>query len=253
MSAPPQIVAGLFYEPRGFDAALAELRWTVRQNPEFWKSALLYVDCVCEKQARPYAGHFGEVVVDRDIPDIVRACPMWNCKGWWAHRAVQRFGAILYCDFDLLVMRQPDAALAEWLGRAPRFLDMPNYRAPDKVVGCGCAYYDPACDWDRFLDLLYKKWHHDERAWTEALGLTREKQMAGGFDLNPKIVNWDWLAAHPEARREVYLIHGLSDVSHNWTAHRDFGYRPAELRFHRSWRARGNHLVNRLLGRGSRA
>ena len=87
MSAPLQVVAGLFYAPRGFDAALAELRWTVRQNPEFWKNALLYVDSTCERQARPFAKYFGEIVVDRDMPAVVRANPMWNCKGWWAHLA----------------------------------------------------------------------------------------------------------------------------------------------------------------------
>lgn len=244
MNTPlPKIVAGLFYAPQGFDAAMAELRWTVRQNPEFWKTALLYVDAACERQARPYAKYFGEVVVDRDLPAIVREHPMWNCKGWWAHRAVQRFGAILYCDFDVLVVRQPDAALATWLGRAPRFLHMPNYNAPNKVVGCGCAYYDQTCDWDRYLDLLYNKWFHDERAWTEVLALTKEKQLADGFDMNPKIVNWDWLAAHPEARRDVYLVHGLSDVAREWRAFRDFGFDPKEIRFYRSWRARLNHLI----------
>ena len=253
MSAPLQVVAGLFYASEKVAVALAELRWSVRQNPDFWRTALLYVDPDCETLVRPYRKCFGEVVVDRNMPEVVRENRMWNCKGWWAHQAVQRFGAILYCDFDVIVVRPPDAALTDWLGRAPRFLYMPNYHSPHKVVGCGCAFYDQNCDWNRFLDLLYHKWRCDERAWTETLAMTKEKQLANGFDMNPKIVNWDWLAAHPEARRETYLIHGLSDVSRNWNAYRDFGFAPAELQFYRSWRARVNHLIIRLREKGARA
>ena len=48
----PQVIAGLFHVPQRFETALAELRWTVRQNAGFWKTALLYVDADCETPAR---------------------------------------------------------------------------------------------------------------------------------------------------------------------------------------------------------
>lgn len=243
---PIQVVAGLFYAPDGFDIALAELRWTVGQNPGFWRQALIYVDPEVESRFAPYRHCFGEVIIDYHMPPPVQANRKWCCKGWWAKQAVDRFDRILYCDFDIIVRRPPDTLLTPWLGQAPRFLYMPNYRSPNKVVGCGVAFYDRSCDWDRFLALLYNKWHCDERAWTETLSMTREKQLAQGRDMNPKIVNWDWLLEHPDQRLNTYIIHGLSEVSGGWRKIPLMGFQKGELEFNVALRARLNHWITRV-------
>jgi hypothetical protein len=243
----PQVVAGLFYDAGGFEMAMAELRWTVRQNAAFWRNALLFVDPDCEKRILPYTQCFAEIVVDHDMPPEVKSHRKWNCKGWWAKRAVDRFGRILYCDFDIVVVRQPDADLGSWLGRGPRFLHMPGYHSPRKVVGCGCAFYDRDCDWDRFLDLIYHKWRCDERAWTETLAMTKDKQLADRFDMNPRIVNWDWLMANPLCRQDTYLIHGLN-ISDGWVHFRRLGFDPKDVRFHFSWRTWARYWLRREMG-----
>jgi len=96
---------------------------------------------------------------------------MWCCKGWWAKCAVDRFDRILYCDFDIYVRKLIDGALEAQLKTGPRFIHIPTYKNPEKVVGCGIAFYDRSCDWDSYLRLLRYKWHHDEKAWTELLGV----------------------------------------------------------------------------------
>lgn len=247
MSKPlPKLIAGLFYSPDGFEIALAELRWTVRQNPAFWSQALIYVDPLAETRFAPYRQYFGEVVVDHHMPPEVLANRKWCCKGWWSKQAVDRFDSILYCDFDIIVRRHPDAALADWLGKAPRFLYMPNYQSPHKVVGCGVAYYDRSCNWDCYLDLIYHKWRCDERAWTETLSMTKEKQLEQGLDMNPKIVNWDWLLTHPDQRLDTYIIHGLSEVSGGWQQVPRMGFQNNELNFSVALRARLNHWLTHL-------
>lgn len=252
-SSTPQIIAGLFRAEGGYEVALAELRWSLRQNPGFWRQAVLYVDPLCEDDIRPWRTAFQEVVVDHGMPDVVRQHPKWNCKGWWSRQGVLRFGKVLYCDFDIVVVRPPDESLWGWLARGPRFLYMPHYQSAQKVVGCGIAYYDTQCDWDRYLDLIFHKWRCDERAWTETMSLTKERQLAGGYDMNPRIVNWDWLLENNAQRDQTYLIHGLSEMSPNWRVFRQLGYAPSEVRFRVSWRARLNGLLVAMVRRKGRA
>jgi hypothetical protein len=200
----------MFFAPGSFERAATEFRWSIRQNADFWRSAVLYTDVESARRLRRHLGGFREVVVDDRLPPEVDRHRKWNCKGWWAKRAVERFGRVLYCDFDIYVRRPPDATLAARLDRSPMFLDIPAYWATKKMVGCGCVYYDGDCDWTRFLDLLYHKWRHDERAWTEALGMTQEKLHAEGRHMSPYIVDQDWLLRNRDRRHEAYIVHGVS-------------------------------------------
>ena len=226
-----RVVAGLFYDRSRFGFAWAEFLWSLKQNAAFWKQALLYVDPLCARRVAPYRAAFGEVVVDHDMPDVVLAHRRWNCKGWWAKRAVDRFGRVLFCDFDIFVRKRPDAFLCGQLTRAPRFLDIEGYRKAKKAVGCGCVYYDETCDWDLFLDKLYNVWRCDERAWTDALAMDREKFLAGGYGLDPWIVDWTWLVKRPELRDKPYIIHGISAAADGRRVLRGVGYSEEELDF----------------------
>jgi hypothetical protein len=250
-----QIVCGMFREEGFFEKAMAEFLWSLRQNSRLWKEAVLYVDPDCQDAVRPFFGHFRDVVVDRDMPEIVRQHKRWSCKGRWAKDAVDRFDRILYCDFDIYVHRFPDEALWRTLGRAPRFLYMCNYKDPVKVPGCGCVYYDGSCPWGPFLESIYHKWYHDEKAWTEVLALTKEKQLAEHYDMNPFIVNWDWLVHNPERRNETYLIHGISAMDYGRRRLRAAGYSETEISFHNTWKQaliyRLGLLRDAVLGRPS--
>ena len=227
-STPPRIkiVAGLFKaSKKGFAKAVAEFKWTVRQNPEFWKDALLYCDRESWSHVRPHAAAFGEVVVDDSLPDYVRNHPVWNCKVWWAQKALERYERILYCDFDIAVLRPVDDALDQFLSRPPMFLYMPGFTKPDKQVCCGIVYYDRNIpEFEKFLELAYHKWHSDERAWTEVLAITREQLVTSGRSLTPHIVDHTWLLAAPPGQPEPYLIHGISCVDDGLYRMRRVGY-----------------------------
>ena len=220
-----QIVAGIFYAGSSFSKALSEFEWTLRQNAAFWQNAVLYCDPEAWTRIRSHAHKFREVVVDDSMPPIVSAQRRWCCKGWWAHKALERFPRILYCDFDIFVLRLPDTALERFLDRGPKFLYMPDYRTPAKQVGCGVAFYDRETpSFERFLDLLYHKWNCDERAWTEALGMTGEKLLASDGHLNPHVVDYTRLIDPAEPLPEPYLIHGISGIDDGLHRMRRIGF-----------------------------
>lgn len=221
----------MFYDQTGFTAAVAELRWSLKQNPKFWHAAVLYVDPLCAKVVAPFRNCFKEIILDHELPPEVQAFRKWNCKGWWAYQGAKRFGRILYCDFDIFVRRMPDTALARELETGPRFLYIPGYKRPNKVVGCGCAFYDQNCDWERYLPLIFNKWKCDERAWTETTGITHETFRASRLHMNPHIVNWDWVLENPDQRNTPYIIHGISSISGGRRILRQIGYSEREIHF----------------------
>jgi hypothetical protein len=247
-----QVVCGLFYRRENFYKALGEFAWSCRQNAEFWQDAVLFTDAEAGERTRKYHGFFREVVIDRDLPPPVAANKMWCCKGWWAKRASDRFDRILYCDFDIYVRKPLDAALEEKLPRGPRFIHIPTYKSQQKVVGCGIAFYDRGCDWDGFLRLLYHKWHHDEKAWTELLGVTLESFPESGLPMDPYIVHYNF-RQRPHDREQVYIIHGISPDDRGKKILHEMGYAPNELCF--KWtafdqiRLRMQRLVRGLTGR----
>lgn len=247
-----QVVCGLFYSSGSFAKAKREFRWSIRQNKAFWKEAVLYLDPESAVRLSDFQGAFREVVVDEEIPALVRSKMKWNCKGWWAKKAVERFGRILFCDFDIYVRKAPDGFLNDRLGSGPRFLDIPVYQSPTKAVGCGCVLYDTNCDWDRFLPLLYDKWHCDERAWTEALSLSREALLARSLHMNPYIVDQAWLLRNSEMRNEAYIIHGISSWDDGQQRLRDIGYAADERHLLRSFPVRLRDGV-RAFAKGVRA
>lgn len=262
MRAMPQIVCGLFHTPDFFEKAETEFKWSIKQNADFWRSAVLYVDKASAERLGRHFSAFREVIVDADLPEEVRRRPRWHCKGWWGKKAVERFGRVLYCDFDIYVRRTIDENLVARLVRSPMFLDMPTYGSPSKVVGCGCVYYDESCDWPLFLDLLYNKWGNDENAWTEALQMTQAKLRAEGWHMSPHVVDHSWLRHNAERRHEPYIIHGISPCDDGRGVLRRLGYTDEEVHFHRTvshdvrervrdLRGRLGRLKRRLLGRGS--
>jgi hypothetical protein len=220
-----QIVAGIFHGGPSFSKAFAEFQWTLRQNPLFWKSAVLYCDPEAWPHVRRYETAVREIIVDDALPEVVREHRVWNCKGWWAAKALERFPRILYCDFDIYVVRQPDEALEQFLDCGPKFLYMSGYKGAGKQVGCGVVLYDrDTPDFDKFLDLLYHKWRHDERAWTEALSMTGEKLLTSSLNLNPHIVDYSRLLDPPEPRPVPYIIHGISGIDDGRYRMRRIGY-----------------------------
>lgn len=226
-----QVVCCLFCRGVNFEVALTEFKWSIKQNREFWRTAVLYL----EPQAAAfvsgkYRGAFKEVVVDYDVPAKVSQEVGWSFKGWWAKKATERFGRILLCDFDIFVQRMPDDELFGKLTKSPMFVDYPNYPSP-KVVGCGITYYDMTCEWDRFMELLLNKWHHDEKAWTETLDFTREKFLASGRHMNPFIVDYKWVLDAPEKRYEPYIIHGISPMDSGRLRLRHVGFSDKEMHF----------------------
>ncbi len=244
-----QIVCSLFYVRGRFSRALGELHWSIRQNPEFWREAVLYCDPDAARHLRSAGAAFREVVIDRDLPDHVDKHRMWCCKGWWAQKAAKRFGRILFCDFDILVLRPPDVHLQRSLETAPLFLEMPGYTNPRKALGCGVSFYDDSMTWALFLDNLYNRWHCDERAWTDTLGMTKEKLVDSGLTMTPEIVDFTWLRRNPERRQEVYLVHGISDVDEGLAKMQSIGFARDELDFRQrsflAWRKRLNQLLLR--------
>jgi len=248
-----QVVCGLFYRKENFCKALGEFAWSCRQNAGFWKDAVLYTDAEAGERTRKYHHYFREVVIDRNLPPPVAANKMWCCKGWWAKCAADRFDRILYCDFDIYVRKPIDAALEAKLSSGPRFIHIPTYKSQQKVVGCGIAFYDRACDWDGFLKLLYEKWHHDEKAWTEKLGVTLESFPQSNLTMDPWIVHYNFRQQTPADREQVYLIHGVSPDDRGREILLGMGYRPDEIVFH--WtaldqlRLKAQRLFRGLTGR----
>jgi hypothetical protein len=249
MGALPQIVGGLFYTPGHFARAETEFRWSIKQNPDYWRSAVLYVDKESAERVRRHFSQFGEVVVDEHLPEPVDRRRRWNCKGWWARKAVERFGRILYSDFDIYVRRPIDETVAARLVRSPMFLDIPTYRDPHKLVGCGITYYDEHADWASFFDFLYNKWGDDERAWTDALQMTYEKLRANGWTMSPYIVDHTWVRMNPERRLEPYVIHGISPLDDGRGVLRRLGYAGGEIRFHTTVSHEVRELGRRVRGR----
>lgn len=231
MSDPIQVVTFIFYTEPGFPKAFIEFKWTLKQNPEFWKSVVLYTDPECYAVLSRHEDRFQEIVVDRDMPEQVLRNKTWCCKGWWAKCGVDRFGRILQVDLDLFVRKPVDEELVSFLDHAPRFLDIPSYTSPRKAVGCGCACYDAGCDWDRFLDILYNQHHHDERAWTATLGIARKELLERKMDMDPYIVDQGWLLENPDARDEAYIVHGISQHDNGRRLLRKIGYSEKEIHF----------------------
>jgi hypothetical protein len=248
-----QVVCGLFYRRENFYKALGEFEWSCRQNAEFWKNAILYTDAEAGERTKSHHRYFREVVIDRDLPAPVAANKMWCCKGWWAKCAVERFGRILYCDFDIYVRKPIDAALEAHLSKGPRFIHIPTYKSQQKVTGCGIAFYDKDCDWDGFLHLLYHKWHHDEKAWTELLGVTLESFPDSGLTMDPYVVHYNFRQKTADDRKEVYLIHGISPDDRGREILLDMGYSPKEIRFEWSFldqmRLKAQRLIRGITGR----
>ena len=230
-----QTVCGLFYRRENFHKALGEFAWSCRQNAALWHDAVLFTDAEAGERTRKWHHHFREVVIDRDLPAPVAANKMWCAKGWWAKCAVERFDRVLYCDFDIYVRRLPDAALAARLPLGPRFIHIPTYISQQKVVGCGIAFYDRACDWDGFLRLLYDKWHHDEKAWTELLGVTLESFPESGLPMDPWIVHYNFRQRTSADRDAVYLIHGISPDDRGLDLMLSMGYAREEIAFKWTW------------------
>jgi hypothetical protein len=180
---------------------------------------------------RPHAGAFREVVVDRQLPEQVRDRRKWCCKAWWPLKALERFQRVLYCDFDILVRREPDEELDRMLVRAPMFLYMPNYGGPHKRLGCGVVFYDREAPMEAFARLVYEKWNCDERAWSELTGFTRESLLASDRHMNPRIVDYTWLLAEPEQRDRAYIVHGISAVDGGHDRLRRIGFSDREQPF----------------------
>jgi hypothetical protein len=240
-----QIVAGIFHAGDSFPKALSEFEWTLRQNAEFWKCAVLYCDPEAWPHVRPHAAALREIIVDESMPEVVRAHRLWNCKGWWAEKALERFPRILYCDFDIFVLRQPDEKLEQFLDCGPKFLYMPGYKNAGKQVGCGVVLYDRETPgFEKFLHLLYHKWHHDERAWTEALSMTGEKLLTSNLNLNPHIVDYTRLLDPAAPHSELYLIHGISGIDDGAHRMRQIGY--GDLDFSMNISERFSHWKNSL-------
>lgn len=244
----PQVVCGTFYNAEAFPKAKKELLWSLKQNREFWKSAVLYLDEESEQNLPSLGDSFREVIVDRNMPEHVLSAKKWCCKGWWAETAIERFGRILYCDFDIWVRKPIDDNLLRRLYErpAPRFLDIPGYKTPNKTVGCGCVYYSEDMDASRFLDLLYNKWKCDERAWTEALDMTREKLLESKMDMSPEIVDICWLLDHPEERESVYIVHGISSVDNGRRLLFQAGYSEDEIRFASTFTEEAIHRLGNI-------
>jgi hypothetical protein len=164
----------------------------------------------------------------------VREHPIWNCKVWWAQKALERFPRVLYCDFDIAVLRPYDDTLDQFLHTPPKFLYMPGFRHPNKQVCCGIVYYErDMVDFDKFLELAYHKWRSDERAWTEILSITGEQLLASGRSFTPHIVDYSWLLTAPAGQPEPYMIHGISCVDDGLYRMRRIGYgdRPFAINF----------------------
>ena len=208
---------------------------------------MLYTDAEAGERTRKFHHYFREVVIDRELPAPVAANKMWCCKGWWAKRASDRFDRILYCDFDIYVQKPLDAALEERLPRGPRFIHIPTYKSQQKVVGCGIAFYDRACDWDGFLRLLYDKWHHDEKAWTELLGVTLESFPTSGLPMDPYIVHYNFRQKSPADLDQVYVIHGISPDDRGRAILHGMGYPPEEIHFQWTWLDQARLKVQRLI------
>ena len=249
MRAMPQIVCGLFYTPDYFAKAVTELKWSIKQNRDYWGSAVLYVDKESAERLSRHFSHFREVVVDEHLPEHVDRQRRWNCKGWWAKKAVDRFGRILYSDFDIYVRRPIDETVVAHLVRSPMFIDIPTYRDPRKLVGCGVTYYDERTNWELFLELLYNKWGHDEFAWTDALQMTYERLRADGWVMSPYIVDHSWVRMNPERRHEPYVIHGISPNDDGRARLRRLGYGDGEVRYRRMVSHEARELVRRVRGR----
>lgn len=232
MTRLPQIVCGIFFTREFFAKAEIEFKWSIKQNAEFWRSAVLYADKESAERLERHFHHFREVVVDEHMPEQVARQRRWNCKGWWPKKAVERFGRILYCDFDIYVRRPIDADLGACFVRSPMFLSMPTYQG-NKIVGCGVVYYDERTDWATFFDRLYKRWADDERAWTDALQMTQTKLRAEGWHMSPYIVDHSWLRQNPEQRHEAYIVHGISPCDDGRGVLRRLGYRDDEVHYHR--------------------
>jgi hypothetical protein len=226
-----QVVCGLFYRRENFSKALGEFAWSCRQNAALWRDAVLYLDEESAARTKKYHACFREVVVDTELPAPVAANKMWCCKGWWAKRAVDRFDRILYTDFDVYVRKPLDAALEERLTRGPRFIHIPSYKSQQKVVGCGIAFYDRSCDWEAYLKLIFDKWHHDEKAWTELLGVTLESFPESGFAMDPFIVHYNFRQKTAADREQVYIIHGISPDDRGRALLHGMGYRPEQIDF----------------------
>lgn len=232
MAEKLQIIAGLFHNEPGYSNALNEFTWSVRQNSDFWQHAVLYLDPKCADIASRYKSSFKRIIIDDTFPEVVRNKPKWNCKGWWSYRGVQEFGRVLFCDFDIFVRKLPDDFLDKMLVKGPRFLFMPGYPGPNKIVGCGCAYYDAHCDWDKYLPLIFNKWNCDERAWTETMKVSRDTYEQSPLHMNPYIVNYDWILEDKENRREhPYIIHGLSSIGWGRSILRGIGYTESQIKF----------------------
>ena len=226
-----QIVCGLFYRRENFYKAFGEFAWSCHQNASFWKDAVLYTDAQAGARTRKYHHYFRDVVVEADLPPEVAANKMWCCKGWWAKNATDQFDRVLYCDFDIYVRKPLDRVLDEHLQRGPRFIHIPTYKSQQKVVGCGIAFYDRRCDWESYLRLLYHKWHHDEKAWTELLGVTLESFPQSGLSMDPWIVHHNFRQVRPSDRNQVYVIHGISPDDRGRELLLAMGYQPEEVAF----------------------
>ncbi len=225
MSTPIPIVTCMFFgNEAGFSGAFRELRWTLKQNTEFWKQAILYIDPEGAERIGNYAHGFKQVVVDHDLPDYVRENKKWNCKGYWARQAVEQYGRVFQCDFDVWVRKPLDDDFWQALSFAPRFLDITTYTGQEKIVGCGCCVLDESCDWEAFLPLMYHKWRHDELAWSEALKLNRQTFLDSDMPLAPYLVDRSWLFDYPERRAEPYIVHGISGLDNGIGRLKKIGY-----------------------------
>jgi hypothetical protein len=133
------------------------------------------------------------------------------------------------------------------LKTGPRFIHIPTYKNPEKVVGCGIAFYDRNCDWDSYLRLLRKKWHHDEKAWTELLGVTLETFGESGLPMDPYIVHYNFRQKASTDREEVYLIHGISPDDRGRELLLAMGYTAEEINFQWGWSDQARLKVQRLI------
>ncbi|MEM6884729.1 MAG: hypothetical protein AAF571_06825 [Verrucomicrobiota bacterium] len=235
MSQAIPLVTCMFYgSEAGFRSAFQEMKWTLKQNPDFWKQVILYIDVEGSRRIEKYKSCFRQVVVDHDLPDYVAADKKWNCKGYWAKQAVETYGRVMQCDFDIWVRKPLDEAFWNALSFAPRFLDITTYTKGEKIVGCGCYVIDEKCDWDRFLPLMYEKWKHDELAWSEALSLDRETFLKSNMPLAPYLVDRSWLFDFPERRDEPYIVHGISGLDNGIGRLKTIGYDVKEEGFYAS-------------------
>jgi hypothetical protein len=129
------------------------------------------------------------------------------------------------------------------------FIDIPTYRDPLKLVGCGVTYYDKRTDWEPFLERLYNKWGHDEFAWTDALQMTYERLRTEGWLMSPYIVDHSWVRTNPERRLEPYVIHGISPFDEGRFRLRRLGYRDSDAPYHRLMSHEAQEVVRRVRGR----